>query len=382
MRRVKVLLLIDSFSDFGGAERLVGHIARGLDRERFEPVVCATRTADRQAAETARAAGVRVVVLGRKRTLSVHAWLRLWRELRQDVDVLHAHKFGSNAWGSVLGRAARVPVVIAHEHTWSFEGAPVRKLLDRCVIAPLVDAFVAVSHEDARRMAEIEKIPPSLIAVVPNGIPAPVAPSGHDIRAELGVSTDAPLIGSICVLRPQKAVQTFLESVAILRRTSPVRALVVGDGPERGRLEALAARLGIAEATIFTGRRDDIPDVLAALDVVVSSSVFEGSPLALIEAMAAGKAIVATRVGGVPDLIEDGRHGRLVEPNDPAGLAAAIEPLLADAALRRELGERAARRQQAEFTLETTIERLQELYETLLAGKRIEGSGASPPTRT
>jgi glycosyltransferase involved in cell wall biosynthesis len=281
----------------------------------------------------------------------------------------------------VLGRAARVPVVIAHEHTWSFVGAPARKLLDRRLIAPLVDAFVAVSHEDARRMAEIEKIPPSLIEVVPNGIPEPVAPSGHDVRAELGIDADTPLIGSICVLRPQKAVQTFLEAVAILRRTVPVRALVVGDGPERGRLEQLAAELGIGDATTFTGRRDDVPDVLAALDVVVSSSVFEGSPLALIEAMAAGKAIVATRVGGVPDLIEDGRHGRLVEPGDPARLAAAIEPLLADPGLRRELGERAARRQRAEFTLEATIVRLQELYETLLAGKTFErSSGAASPT--
>ena len=382
MRRLRVLLLIDSFSDFGGAERLVGHIARGLDPERFEPIVCATRTADPGAAAAARAAGVRVVVLGRRRTLSVRPWLRLWRELRNGVDVLHAHKFGSNLWGSVVGRAARVPVVVAHEHTWSFEGAPVRKFLDRRVIAALVDAFLAVSHEDARRMAEIERIPPSLVQVVPNGIPEPASPTGHDVRGELGVKLDVPLIGSICVLRPQKAVHTFLEAVAILRRTTPLQALVVGDGPERGRLEALAADLGIAEATIFTGRRDDVPDVLAALDVVVSSSVFEGSPLALIEAMAAGKAIVATRVGGVPDLIEDGQHGLLVEPSDPASLATAIESLLADPDLRRELGARAARRQRAEFTLEVTIERLQELYETLFAGKTTAGSRASPPTRT
>jgi glycosyltransferase involved in cell wall biosynthesis len=363
------MLLIDSFSDFGGAERLVGHIAHGLDRSRFEPVVCATRAADPASAAAAAAAGVRVVELGRERTLSPAAWARLWRELRDGVDVLHAHKFGSNVWGSLLGRAARVPVVIAHEHTWSFEGAPMRKLVDGRLIAPLVDAFVAVSRDDARRMTELEGIDPELIRVVPNGIPAQPAPMGHDVRAELAIDPDAPLLGSVSVLRRQKAIDVLLRAAAQLREHEPrLHVLVVGDGPERARLEALAAELGLGASVTFAGRRDDVADVFAALDVLVAPSDFEGSPLALIEAMAAGKAIVATRVGGVPDLIEDGVHGLLVPPRRPDAVADAVRRLLDDPSTRERLGRQAAERQRSELTIEATVSRLEQLYETLFLG--------------
>src|SRR3954447_26630521 len=165
--RMRIMLLVDSFAELGGAERLVGHIATRLDPERFEVTVCATRLADEASLRAAQLAGVRVLELERRRRLSVSAWLRLYRALKQ-IDVLHAHKFGSNVWGVLVGRAARVPVVIAHEHTWSFEGRPERKFLDRELIARGTDAFIAVSREDRRKMIEIERIDPQDVRFIPN----------------------------------------------------------------------------------------------------------------------------------------------------------------------------------------------------------------------
>jgi len=351
-----------------GAEILATQVALGLDRSRFESTLCSTRASLAAHVEAARRAGVDVLELDRRTRFDVWRWAPLVRLLRSGrVDVLHAHKIGSNLWAAIFSYLAHVPVVIAHEHTWSFEGRLLRRLADRELIARRVDAFLAVSDSDRQKMIEIEGIPAEKIRFVPNGIPdrAPGG-DGSRVRAELGLAADAPVVGTVCSLRPQKAVDVALAAVARLTADHPqLRFLVVGDGPERSRLEREADRLGAP--ALFLGRRshEEIPDLLATMDVVVSSSSFEGTPLAVLEWMAAAKPIVATAVGGIPSIIDDGEQGVLVPPADPAALAAALSRLLGDAGERRRLGDAARRRQQAEFRLQRTIDILQDLYETL-----------------
>jgi glycosyltransferase involved in cell wall biosynthesis len=359
---VRVLLLVDSYGPFGGAERLVVHLAHGFDRSRVEPTVCVTRQADPAALDAARSAGIRVIELRRSKRFSLREWQPLWRELRNGIDVLHAHKFGSNVWGSMIGRFAGVPV-IAHEHTWSFEGETGRKLLDRWVVARLARLFIAVSEEDARRMTSIEHIEARMIEVVPNGIPPLPEPAG-DVRAELGIPADAFVVGAVTVFRPQKALEVMIGAAAQAAESVPgLHVLLAGDGPDRARVEAQVQSLGLAGRVHIPGARRDVSDVLAALDVFALSSDFEGSPLAVIEAMSAGKPIVATRVGGVPDLLAGGRAGVLVPPRDEAALARAIVDLAGDAGLRERLGAAARERQRAELTLASTVERITMLYE-------------------
>ncbi|HXH97221.1 MAG TPA: glycosyltransferase [Gaiellaceae bacterium] len=204
---------------------------------------------------------------------------------------------------------------------------------------------------------------PEKIRFVPNGIPDLAPGDRSRARAQLGIPPTAPIVGTVCALRPQKAVDVALEATARLAAERPeLRFLVVGDGPERQRLELRAAELG--GFAIFLGRRPgvELPDLLAAMDVLVSSSSFEGTPLAVLEWMAAGKAIVATRVGGIPALIEDGVEGLLVPAGDAAALAGAVGHLLDDAAERERLSAAARRRQQAEFRLERTLKVVEELY--------------------
>ena len=363
-----MLTLVDSLTFVGGGERFAAQVATSLDPARFESIVCATRVVSESGARAAAEKGVRVVALERTSRLSPAAWLRLVRLLRLErVDVLHAHKFGSNVWGTVLGRLAGVPVVVAHEQTWSYDGEPLRRFLDRHVVARLADVFVAVSHEDARRMVSVEGIDPSLVRVVPNAIPAPRPGSPERLRSHLGIPDDAPVVGVVGLLRAQKALEVLVDAAALMRDRVPgLRVLIAGDGPERARLEALVRARGLESVVSLLGVRSDVPDVLAALDVAVLTSDFEGTPLAVLEYMAAGKAIVATRVGGVPELLDEGEHGLLVPPRDPAALAEAVELLLADPVRRHALGRAARERQRREFDLNATVRGLEALYEELL----------------
>jgi glycosyltransferase involved in cell wall biosynthesis len=367
-RPLRVVTMVDRLMTSGG-EIVATRVAMNLDRERFESILCSTRTSEVADIKRAEAAGIRVLTLNRRSRLDVVKWHPLFELLRRErVDILHAHKFGSNAWAALLGRLARVPVIVAHEHTWSYSGQPLRRLIDRELIGRSAAAFLAVSPEDRRRMIEVEGVDSTKVRYVPNGVPALAAGDGTPLRRSLGASPTTPVVGTVCALRPQKGVDVLLAAVAALVVEVPdLRVVIVGDGPERTRLKRLSEEMGLVSTVEFLGSRtqEELPDILSAIDVMVSSSTFEGMPLAIIEWMAAGKAIVATKVGGVPALVEDGVHGLLVEPGDPNQLAGAIAKLLRDADLRSALGASAAYRQRRTFDLHHMVRSLESLYEAL-----------------
>jgi glycosyltransferase involved in cell wall biosynthesis len=288
------------------------------------------------------------------------------------VDVLHAHKFGSNVWGTLIGRLVRVPVVLAHEQSWasarfSAAGPRVRAFIDRELIGRYSDIFFAVSRADRRRMIEVEGVDPRRICVMPNSVPSR-PPSGNDVRAELGITRSAPVVVTVCQLRPEKALEVLVEAAASLRVSFPeLHVLIAGDGAERQKLLDQIAAEGLDHNVLLLGTRRDVPDLLAAADVAVCCSDFEGTPLSVMEYMAAGKPVVATRVGGLPEVIDHEKHGLLVEPRDAPALAEALGALLSDPARARTMGARARDRQQIEFDLDTTMRNLEQLYEVMYA---------------
>lgn len=377
--KIRVMILIDRPSLAGGGERLAVQTAIRLDPRRFETTLCATRWDPNEAGSDVvapalaelYASGVDFLGLERRSTFGLTSWARLGSELRRrNIDVLHAHKFGSNVWGTLVGRLAQVPVVIAHEHTWSYAGRPLRRLLDRHLIARGTDAFLAVSAEDIRRMIEIEGISARDVLLVPNGIP-PLPPSRCDIRQTLGIPADAPVIGTVTRLFRQKAPEVLVLTAARLAAEFPaLQVLIVGAGPEERRVRELIEAHGLTDKVRLLGLRNDVPDVLAALDVAVSTSDWEGSPLSVIEYMAAGVPVVATAVGGVPDLITDGTQGLLVQRGDWAGLAGAVGRLLRNPEEAHAMGRRGRERQRREFDLDRMVRRLEGLYEDLHASQR------------
>ncbi len=376
-RKLRVVTLIDQLGITGGAERIATEVVTRLDPARFERTLCISRWTPREEADpliaprvrTLRETGVRIVGIRRRSRVAVWHWAPLLSLLRTErIDVLHSHQFGSNLWASILGRIAGTPVVIAHEHNWSFEGQRLRRLLDRYVIAPGASAFLAVSRETRRGMIELEGIDPERVRFVPLGIATPATTPEADVRAELGIADQAPVIGTTCTLRPEKALDVLVRSAAILLDDFPdLRLLIAGEGPDRGRVEALIDQLGLGETVTLLGGRGDIPDFLQALDVAVCSSNWEGSPLSVMEYMEAELPVVATRVGGIPDMISSGLEGVLVPPGNPEAIAAAVADLLRHPDEAAEMGRRGQRRRREEFDLDVTARRIGDLYEELYA---------------
>jgi len=369
--RASVLMLIDNLHEgSGGGERFVVGLATELARERFDVTVCTTRQARGPVLEALLEGEVRHFGLERRTRRDIVRFRRLAGELRANPpQVLHAHKFGSNVWGTLFGRSFRVPAVIAHEQTWSYEGNRLRKLMDGRLIGRLASAFVAVSSADAERMVALEGVPAEKVVMIPNAyIPSWRSPDpGWSLRGELALPEAAEVIGTAAMLRPQKAQHVLLDGFARLASSRDgVHLVIAGEGECREALEAQVRRLGLDGRVHLLGQRDDTDAILSELDVAALSSDYEGTPLFAFECFARGTPLVATRVGGLIDIVEDGVDGRLVPRRDPGALADALEALLRDPEQRRTLAAAAERRLES-FRMPRIAARFADLYERLLA---------------
>lgn len=366
--RLRVLTVVDHVTHRGGAERFATGLALHLPRERIEAWICATRESSGSLAAEVDASGLPLVVLGRRAKWDVHRLGGLVALLRRErFDVLHAHKFGSNLWCSLLGRACRVPVVIAQEHSWSYSGDRLRMWIDGQITGRLATRFVAVSQLDAERMVTLEGVPAHKVLWIPTAyIPREHSPDS-DIRAELGLAPGTPLVGIAATLRPEKAVSVLVDAHArLLERVPGAHLAVAGDGPCRGELEQQVQTLGSAGQVHFMGVRDDVESIIRSIDVAALSSDREGLPLFALECMANRTPLVATAVGGLKEIITDGVNGLLVPARDPAGLAAALRSLLEDRPRAAALATAAAATMHA-YSIDEIAERFTELYFELVA---------------
>ena len=364
-------MVVDRLFGGGGGERVAAQMAERLDPARFDRTLCVTRPSAAALLDEVRSSGVRVLELDRSAQFDLAAWRPLVRFLRDEqTQVLHSHKFGSNVWCALFARLARVPVFVTHEHSWSFTGDRLRVALDRRWISSRADAMVAVSSADARRMIAVEQIQEQKIRIIPNGIARPVVADPAALRQELGLEADLPLIGMVASLRPEKRIDLLLDAVQLVASSGrPFHVVIVGAGPLAEELKAHAEHAGVAERVSFLGYRPNGSDLAAAFDIAVLTSDREGTPLSLLEYMALGRAIVATAVGGIPEVITDERDGLLVAPGNAEQVAAAITRLLDAPEERLKLGSAAARRQAAEYDLDSTVRQIESLYVELIEGR-------------
>jgi glycosyltransferase involved in cell wall biosynthesis len=299
--------------------------------------------------------------------------LRSWRP-----SIVHTHTAKAGLLGRLAARAAGVPVVVHTFHGHVLRGyfSPATTSLYRWLegrLASLCDALVVVSDSVKQDLVELGVARAEKIRVVPLGLDLAhlcrELPRGV-LRREIGITDDTPLVGMVGRLVPIKDVPTFLRAAREVRAArTGVRFALVGDGEEREALEAECRRLGVEDAVTFFGWRSDLAAVYGDLDVVVNSSLNEGTPVALIEALAAARPVVATRVGGTPDLLGAEERGRLVPPGEPRALAAAIVETLqeSEAAARR---ARAGREHViARHSVARLVRDVDELYRELLAKK-------------
>jgi glycosyltransferase involved in cell wall biosynthesis len=363
----------------GGAEHALFMLIEALDPAAWRPTLLLEEaTGTEPLAERAAALGVPVQMiapmpLGLGGARRVPALVRLLRAERPAV--FHAHLSWPLAakYGLVAAVVARVPAVVATVQLIpKFE-------LDRSSRAQLralsagVGRYIAVSRDVATELVGRFRWPAGKVEVVYNAVQLErfEAPRSPTLRAELAGERERPVVLTSARLDEQKGHQVLFRAATEI--PDAVFALA-GEGPERASLEALAAELGIADRVLFLGQRSDIPELLAASDVFALPSLYEGSSLALLEAMAAGRALVSSAIGGTDELIDDGESGLLVPPGDAAALAAALRRLLSDEALRASLAHRARQRVERDFTRDAMARRVEGIYEELLGdGRRADG---------
>lgn len=383
--QIRIVRLITRMN-VGGPALHVALLSARLDPGRFATLLVTGResVSEGSMVELRRleVARVRVVPsLGRSIRLlgdlrSFIAVLRIIREYRPHI--VHTHLAKAGLIGRLAARVAGVPVVVHTFHGTVFTGyfgrlGNLAYVLIERVLARLSSTLIAITPRQRDELVALGIAPPSKIAEIPLGLDLQRferLPDREASRAVLAIPSGALVAVIVARLVPIKDIGTFIRAIALLRQRLPkVRALVVGDGAERARLEALARSLNIEDVCRFTGMRADVEAIYAAADVVVLASLNEGSPVSLIEAMSGGKAVVATSVGGVPDVVSDGRTGLLVPPRDPRALAQAIEKLLLDEGLRSRLGG-AAREASGRFSGDRLVADVEELYEGLLRKAR------------
>jgi glycosyltransferase involved in cell wall biosynthesis len=366
-RKRRVVMLVNRLRRGGGAERAMVALATHLPQDRFDVTVVTTRPAWGPLVDRLLEHGVRHISLDRRGRFDLRPFRRLVTLLRTErIDVLHAHMFGSNFWGAVLGRLAGVPVVVAQEQTWSYEGQRLRQFLDGQVIGRLADAFVAVSERDRERMVTLEGVPPEKIIVLPNPYVRRPRHESVDVRDALGIPAAAPLVVTVAVLRPQKALDVLLTAFAEVLASVPEAILAIGGHGEcREALEQRARDLGIAEQVRFLGWWEDVGGLLEAADVAAMSSDYEGAPLFAIECVAHMAPLVSTDVGNVAAWLGDGNGVVVVPPRDPSAMARALIALLRDPD-RRAAQARAAFSRLPRYEVENVTREFIELYERLL----------------
>lgn len=359
----------------GGAERHIATLLPMLDRSRFTAsVVCIGERGE--LLDPLEAAGFRVRALHRGKLGAVLALGQLVREMRRTrPDVVVVRGFNAELLGRVAARLAGVP----HSVVWVHNCGDLRprSLLQRLserLLQPLTSAYFGVAHGQLPYLTGELGVPEHKIRIIQNGIdpeqfpftPSPVRDAG--LRAELGVGADDVIVGIVAVLRPEKDHATFLRAAKLVAERVPgARFLVVGDGPERDTLTREVTELGISDRVVFTGSRADVARLIALMDVsVLSSHTIECFPMALLEAMAIGRPSVCTAVGGIPEMIEEGRTGHVVPARDPQALADRLVGLLEQPARARSMGQAARRRLESEFTLERSVRAAQrQLEETV-----------------
>ncbi len=388
MSRIKVLQVITRLI-VGGAQETVMLVADMLDRKRFAvDVVSGPQTGpEGSLIEEVRARGVPLTIepaLVREinPAKDLLALVRLARFIRRGrYDIVHTNSSKAGILGRWAAWLARTPVIVHTVHGWGHHERqnPLARrgyILLEQLAQRITDRLVVVSPRNIEKGLADSIASPEKYVTIRSGIELdrfrqPARPR-EIVRADLGISPDAVVVGTVTRLSPQKAPLDFVAAAArVVARRPDVHFVIVGDGPLRAEVEAQIAAHGLADRVHLAGLRRDVPDLLHSFDVFALTSLWEGLPRVLPQAMAAGLAIVATAVDGNVEAVEDGVNGILTPPGDPQALADALLRLLDDPALAAEMGAVSLERAD-EFGARKMVDDIAALYEALLA-ERIRG---------
>lgn len=386
---MRILHLIDSLGHGGAEHQLVLNVL-GLQKRGVENVVCHLHAPD-YLGPSLRESGVRVCSLN---VQGKYGWpagiVRLARLMQQErPDIVHTSLFESEVVGGLAARLSRVPVVttlvnVAYEPVRLVDDRNLNRAkmaltrnVTRWIYRTCCSHFIAISEYVKRSWMDDVGIPEGRVSVVYRGLPDSwFSPNGGgeaevaSLRKQLALDGAYPALLSVGRLRPQKGHRYLIAAMRrVVERCPSARLIIVGEGPLLGELQALRHELHLDDSVVFLGRRDDIREILGVCDIFLFPSLFEGLGVSLLEAMGAGKPCIASNVGPIPELVEDGVTGCLVAPQDTDGLAAAILSLASDPGKAKGMGTRAQAEVCRRFSIDTSVQQLMRTYEAILASK-------------
>jgi len=358
MKKVDLLYLTTD-SKIGGAENVILSLIRGLDRNKYS-IGLLVLSVPGPLIEEAKKSGVEAVSLRMKSRFDFFPLLKIFSYLRgKKIDILHTHLYHPNLVGYFIKKWKKIPVFLYTSHGLPTKKTPLLSLYNNLIMRKVNHRIIAVSSDVKRKLINSGKIKPEKIILIHNGIDVSKffsSEKGKDI-----------LIGTVANLRLVKGHQYLLRAIPlVLKKIPAAKFLIVGQGPLREELEQLAKRLKITKNVIFMGYQKDVAEILAKLTLFVLPSVREPLGICLLEAMAASLPVVATSVGGIPEIVKDKKTGLLVPPKDPKRLAHAILALLQNRERAENMGIAGRKRVEEKFNIETMVRETEGVYQDLV----------------
>ena len=369
-KKITVLFIINPERS-AGAEMVLVEAAARLNPDRFR-VICGLLTPDAGKVIPPHLPTIDFRMPG----LNGWVWLRFFLQLcwviyRHRVDLLHVNSYVPGNYARLAAALMQVPIIIDHWHGFTRFNRK-RRFICR-VLGRFTDLSLAVSRGVRDYLVSQSGLDPAKVRVVANGVDVAAidaARPGKAVRRELGLPEGLPVIGLVGRLDHWgKGHKELFSAMAHIRERHPVQALIVGGGRRAAEVRQLAQSLGLADAVHFLGQRQDVPDLLNAMDIFVLPSYSEGVSLALLEAMAAGLPVIATAVGGLPEVVTDGENGLLIPPREAAALAGALTRLLEAPDFAKKLGQNARKHVREHYSLDRLGREINEIYEELVEKK-------------
>ncbi len=370
-RRLKILLMTDE-ATIGGGQKHILLLAISLDRKKYDVAVACERQG--YLVDELKKADILHLTVEMSNLPSLKSLRSCMNALREfEPDILHTHGGTPGLWGRLAARLSGVPIVVHTYHGLHilYRGAIARTVLlwlERALLR-ITSHIICVSSADlvsAKQYGLLREVDAS---VVRNGVEVGLVKSPSvekKLRIRLSIPSKGLIVGSIGRMHHQKGYYYLLRAAsAIVRERKDVYFVLVGDGPEMNQLQEESERMGLADHVRFMGAMDNASELIPAFDIFVLPSLWEGFPIVLLEASAAGKPIVATSIDGSKEIIRDGVNGILVPPKDPERLSKAILRLVAQPALRRRLGKAARSQALREFDVKQMAKRISDIYESL-----------------
>lgn len=354
---------------------MVFNLISGLDRERFVPVLgCLDGVG--VLGERLKKMGIKVVFLDRQPGLDIGLLGRIRRLIREeDIHLVHAHQYTAFFYASLAALSGGFRTIIFTEHGRIYPDyvRPKRVIVNKLVV-PLIPQVIAVSRSVQESLMIYEKIPKKKIDIIVNAVQPErfqIRGTGKEIRKEFGIPQKETVIAIIARLCDYKNHENLIRALAIAHKKNPrITLLIIGDGPLRKELEALSEQLDLKKKVIFTGVRQDVPQILNAVDIAALCSYYEGTSITVLEAMAAGKPVIASRIMGNCDVVEDQKTGLLVSPDDLEEIAEAITQLADSPTLRKEMGLAGYQKCLKYYTVEKMVDKYESLYSRILEKNR------------